>query len=64
MRASTARGPRGSGGDAREVAVTVAFLCGPEAGYVDGASWAVDGGMLTMGPMAGSHLESGDWRRP
>ncbi len=51
-------------GDAREIAATVAFLCGPEAGYVNGASWPVDGGMLTMGPMAGSHLTSHDWRRP
>lgn len=51
-------------GDAREVAATVAFLCGPDAGYVTGASWAVDGGMLTMGPMAGSHLDSEAWRRP
>ncbi|MFC7401586.1 SDR family oxidoreductase [Citricoccus sp. GCM10030269] len=50
-------------GDAREIAATVAFLCGPDAGYVNGASWAVDGGMLTMGPMAGSHLSSHDWRR-
>lgn len=51
-------------GDAREVAAVVAFLCGPEAGYVNGASWAIDGGMLQMGPMAGSHLRSDDWRRP
>lgn len=51
-------------GDAREVAATVAFLCGPDAAYVTGASWAVDGGMLTMGPMAGSHLTGDDWRRP
>ena len=51
-------------GDAREIAATVAFLCGPDAGYVNGASWAVDGGMLQMGPQAGSHLESHDWRRP
>ncbi|GAA4430353.1 SDR family oxidoreductase [Georgenia halophila] len=51
-------------GDAREIAATVAFLCGPDSGYVTGASWAVDGGMLTMGPMAGSHLTSDDWRRP
>jgi len=51
-------------GDAREIAAVVAFLCGPEAGYVNGASWAVDGGMLQMGPQAGSHLESHDWRRP
>ena len=51
-------------GDAREIAAVVAFLCSEEAGYVTGASWAVDGGMLQMGPMAGSHLTSDDWRRP
>jgi len=51
-------------GDAREVAAVVAFLASPAAAYVTGASWAVDGGMLTMGPQAGSHLESSDWRRP
>src|SRR5215211_768253 len=51
-------------GDAREVAAVVAFLASPEAAYVTGASWPVDGGMLNMGPMAGSHLRSDDWRRP
>src|SRR5215203_5931773 len=51
-------------GDAREVAAVVAFLASPQAAYVTGASWAVDGGMLQMGPMAGSHLRSDDWRRP
>jgi NAD(P)-dependent dehydrogenase (short-subunit alcohol dehydrogenase family) len=50
-------------GDAREVAAVVAFLASPAAAYVTGASWAVDGGMLQMGPMAGSHLDSDDWRR-
>src|SRR3712207_1473930 len=51
-------------GDAREVAAVIAFLASPEASYVTGTSYAVDGGMLQMGPMAGSHLTSDDWRRP
>jgi NAD(P)-dependent dehydrogenase (short-subunit alcohol dehydrogenase family) len=56
--------PLGRPGDAREVAAVIALLAGPDASYVTGASWAVDGGMLRMGPMAGSHLDSDDWRRP
>src|SRR4051794_4379058 len=56
--------PLGRPGDAREIAAVVAFLCSPAAAYVTGASWPVDGGMLQMGPMAGSHLTSDDWRRP
>ncbi|MGB8960840.1 MAG: SDR family oxidoreductase, partial [Pseudonocardiaceae bacterium] len=56
--------PLGRPGDAREVAAVVAFLCSAAASYVTGASWAVDGGMLQMGPMAGSHLQAQDWRRP
>jgi hypothetical protein len=55
--------PLGRPGNAHEVAAVVAFLASPAAGYVTGASWAVDGGMLQMGPMAGSHLASDDWRR-
>lgn len=56
--------PLGRPADAREIAAVVAFLCSPAASYVTGASWPVDGGMLQMGPMAGSHLRAEDWRRP
>ncbi|TVL89565.1 SDR family oxidoreductase [Streptomyces sp. SAJ15] len=56
--------PLGRPGDAREVAAVIGFLAGERAGYVTGASWAVDGGMLRMGPMAGSHLPDDSWRRP
>jgi NAD(P)-dependent dehydrogenase (short-subunit alcohol dehydrogenase family) len=51
-------------GDAREVAAVVAFLASPAAAYVTGASWPVDGGMLQMGPQAGSHLSDDSWRTP
>jgi NAD(P)-dependent dehydrogenase (short-subunit alcohol dehydrogenase family) len=54
--------PVGRPGDAREVAAVIAFLASAEASYVTGASYVVDGGMLQMGPQAGSHLASNDWR--
>ncbi len=55
--------PVGRPGDANEVAALVAMLAGPSAAYITGASLVVDGGMLLMGPQAGSHLPTGDWRR-
>ena len=56
--------PLGRPGDARETAAVIAFLASPEASYVTGASFVADGGMLLMGPQAGSHLTSDDWRAP
>lgn len=54
--------PLGRPGDAREIASVIAFLATEGAGYVSGATWVVDGGMQRMGPQAGSHLTSDDWR--
>jgi len=56
--------PLGRPGDAREVAAVIGFLTSAEAAYVTGQSIVVDGGMLQMGPMAGSHMTTQDWRRP
>ena len=44
--------PAGRPGDAREVGAVVAFLCLPEASYVTGQSYVVDGGLLLMSAMA------------
>lgn len=54
--------PLGRPGNAHEIADVVAFLASPASSYVTGASWAVDGGMLNMGPQGGSHITSPEWR--
>jgi len=54
--------PVGRVGGAPEMAAVVAFLCREEASYVNGASIAADGGMLLMGPHAGSDLRDASWR--
>ncbi|MCP2315381.1 hypothetical protein APR12_000711 [Nocardia amikacinitolerans] len=55
--------PLGRPGHAREVASVVAFLATPAAGYVTGASFVVDGGMLLMGPQASVMLDDEKWRQ-
>ncbi|MFI0355822.1 SDR family oxidoreductase [Actinomadura sp. 9N407] len=54
--------PPGRPGDAREVASAIAFLCGPGASYITGASLFVDGGLGIMGPQAAESLTSESWR--
>ncbi|MBB5960242.1 hypothetical protein FHS29_006865 [Saccharothrix tamanrassetensis] len=56
--------PLGRPGHAKEVAAVVAFLATPSAGYVTGASFVVDGGMLLMGPQASGMLTDSNWREP
>jgi len=54
--------PAGRPGDAREIAAVISFLASPASSYLTGASIPVDGGMLLMGPQAGSHITAHDWR--
>ncbi|KRV50503.1 hypothetical protein AQ490_15605 [Wenjunlia vitaminophila] len=56
--------PLGRAGDAHEVAALITFLASEEAGYITGASYVVDGGMLHMGPHAGQQLRDSVWRLP
>lgn len=39
--------PLGRAAQPPEIAAAIAFLCTPAAGYVNGASWVVDGGFLS-----------------
>ncbi|HEX2064532.1 MAG TPA: SDR family oxidoreductase [Acidimicrobiales bacterium] len=48
--------PLGRPGQAAEVAAVVRFLASPEAGYVTGASYVVDGGLLLMAAEANQRL--------
>ena len=44
--------PLGRPGDAREVAALIAYLATPEAEYVTGSSFVIDGGLLLMAAIA------------
>ncbi|MCU1542370.1 MAG: Oxidoreductase [Microbacteriaceae bacterium] len=55
--------PLGRPGHPREIADVIAFLASAKSSYVTGASFIADGGMLQMGPQAGSHLTTDDWRQ-
>lgn len=48
--------PAGRPGDAREVAAAISFLASPQASYVTGHSFVVDGGMLLMAAVANQRL--------
>ncbi len=48
--------PLGRPGDAREIASVIRFLASPEASYVTGASFVVDGGLLLMAAVANQRL--------
>ncbi len=48
--------PAGRPGDAREIAAAIRFLVSPEASYVTGTSFVVDGGLLLMAAVANQRL--------
>jgi NAD(P)-dependent dehydrogenase (short-subunit alcohol dehydrogenase family) len=48
--------PLGRPGDAREVGALIAFLASPEAGYITGASYVVDGGLMLLPAVANQSL--------
>jgi NAD(P)-dependent dehydrogenase (short-subunit alcohol dehydrogenase family) len=54
--------PLGRSGGPEEIAAVIAFLASAGSSYVTGSSFVADGGMLQMGPQAGTHMQSDDWR--
>jgi NAD(P)-dependent dehydrogenase (short-subunit alcohol dehydrogenase family) len=50
--------PLGRMGTAEEVAAVIGFLIGPEASYVTGAVWTVDGGRTVLSTADTARLES------
>ncbi|MGQ0607367.1 MAG: SDR family NAD(P)-dependent oxidoreductase, partial [Chloroflexota bacterium] len=51
--------PLGRMGTAAEVAAIIGFLIGPEASYVTGAVWTVDGGRVVVSAADAAGLLSG-----
>ena len=48
--------PLGRMGTPEEVASSIAYLAGPEASYVTGAVWAIDGGRVVLSTADGARL--------
>jgi NAD(P)-dependent dehydrogenase (short-subunit alcohol dehydrogenase family) len=48
--------PVGRPGHAREIASAIAYLATPEAAYVTGESWVIDGGLMLMAAQANQEL--------
>src|SRR5918992_970183 len=48
--------PAGRPGHAREIASAIAYLASPEAAYVTGESWVIDGGLMLMAAQANQEL--------
>src|SRR5918999_2286343 len=48
--------PVGRPGHAREIASAIAYLASPEAAYVTGESWVIDGGLMLMAAQANQEL--------
>ena len=64
LSAAPGQGPAGGTATVTAIVSNIAGtpLASAQASYVTGASWPVDGGMLQIGPQAGSHIAADDWR--